>query len=238
MRQRNRRIKNLKGEGLSDIIKFGSKIKEKFQQGIQAIKGFFFFPPNSLPNKSNAVYKRYQNIPIESISVRREPINKGIQKFLNIVSLGGLNKAKESLGYDDIFHLYLIVKLNGKEVLIEKNERINISDSFSKGSKFEEMNVPLNQQLTLSDLFNGGLKFMGEHDFYQYNASNNNCQDFLLGLLKGSNLGNESIYSFIKQSSSDIFKNLPGYMKDLSQGITDFAGKISQLTGGKKRRRK
>jgi hypothetical protein len=40
-------------------------------------------------------------------------------------------------------------------------------------------------------------KAMGER-FYTYSATQNNCQDFLLGLLKSSNLGNQETYNFIK----------------------------------------
>jgi len=49
--------------------------------------------------------------------------------------------------------------------------------------------------------------------FFQYDAVKNNCQDFLLNVLKSNGIGDEQDYQFIKQDTEQLFKGLPALKK-------------------------
>ena len=74
--------------------------------------------------------------------------------------------------------------------------------------------------------------------FLPYSGVNNNCQDFLLAIMKANGLGNETDYQFIKQNTSSIFKNNPIFSK-LTNLVTDLGARINVLQegAGKKQRK-
>ena len=41
----------------------------------------------------------------------REPVVKAIQSFLNLLTLGKINREKKKYGYDDFMHLWAVVEL-------------------------------------------------------------------------------------------------------------------------------
>ena len=74
---------------------------------------------------------------------------------------------------------------NGKIILVEKNERINIlkSPRNEKNTEQQEISsVPTN--LTLNSLLENTRKRMGDEKFFTYDPVSNNCQDFLLAFLQ------------------------------------------------------
>ena len=78
---------------------------------------------------------------------------------------------------------------------------------------------------------NNAQKYMGSK-FYPYNAKSNNCQDYLLAILKESNIGDESDYSFIKQDTKKLFEKT-GYLGKISKGLTDLGAKAAiTMQGG------
>ena len=56
--------------------------------------------------------------------------------------------------------------------------------------------------------------------FLPYSAYNNNCQDFLMAILKSNKLGNQTVYKFVKQNTTSIFKTSPIFTK-FTNFITD-----------------
>ena len=59
---------------------------------------------------------------IKEIYIYRKPIQKFIKTFLNNVSFNQIEDNLKKYNYDDIFHLFLIVKTDNNDILIEKNE--------------------------------------------------------------------------------------------------------------------
>jgi len=68
-------------------------------------------------------------------------------------------------------------------------------------------------------------------DFFTYSGSTNNCQSFILGLLKGSNALTEEARTFIKQDTKHLFDNMP-LTKRIMDTITDVAAKASIIAQG------
>jgi hypothetical protein len=61
--------------------------------------------------------------------------------------------------------------------------------------------------------------------YFNYAVSNNNCQDFCVGLLRANDINADSVISFIKQDTENIFKNHVGLRKFVNT-VTDLAGKV------------
>jgi hypothetical protein len=74
-------------------------------------------------------------------------------------------------------------------------------------------------------------KSIGAFKFYQYNAKSNNCQDFLINILKSNNLLDKKTEIFIKQDTQQLFDNLPSWSNSFTQLFTDLRAKISELIG-------
>jgi hypothetical protein len=131
-----------------------------------------------------------------------------------------------------LFHLFVVITLsNGSviKILLEKNETLNmkvVSNYNPKGAEYMDVDVTpsITRGLTLNDLLNGVRKKQGSN-FFKYNALYNNCQDFILDLLKGSSISNNNLQNFIKQDVKSIFKNYPLTRKFINT-LTDIGGKI------------
>jgi hypothetical protein len=181
------------------------------------------------PEIQQRIIDKYGEYKIKNIKVGRTPLPSVLTKVLNVVSLGGFNKLLDKSPYDKLFHLFVVITLsNGSviKILLEKNETLNmkvVSNYNPKGAEYMEVtNIP--SDLTLNDLLNGVRKKQGG-DLFKYNAIYNNCQDFILDLLKGSSLSNNNLQNFIKQDVKIIFKNYPLTRKFINT-LTDIGGKI------------
>jgi hypothetical protein len=171
--------------------------------------------------------KRYGGETIKSITIKRTPVSRLLTKTLSTVSSEFAKRLKES-PYDDLFHLYLEVTVepSGKKIYIEKNEVIAIHLSQGKARTNEQSIViaKIPQGLTLDTLMNRTKQSMGAK-FFTYSANNNNCQDFLVALLKSNKIGTASDLAFIKQDTSYLFKNLP-YLRKFSNTLTTIGSRV------------
>lgn len=208
---------------------------------IDSIKQFLFFPPNKLPGDSQKVFDTYKDATVLSLKVLRAPIIDHINRIANILSRGGWDLVKKKLGYDYVNHLSLIIDTSMGPVMVEKNERINLTTKIKSverkpGSQIFE--VDYNGDETLEQFFGNALKLMGEQSFFQYNAKQNNCQDFVLALLKANGVLTPEIKQFIKQDANALYESLPGWAASVSQFITDTAGKIREWQTGQGKKSK
>jgi hypothetical protein len=235
--KKSKGLKNLKGLKKQDIINEleGKGIKEV----IQAVKSFLFFPSSKMPEKSQKIFEKYKSNKINKIEIYREPIQKTIQTFFNLLSLGKYNEAKKEK-YDDLFHLYMLVTLdNNSKILIEKNENVYIRDEYQKNPDSEKIDIELgNENLDLDSLLYNTEKAISKFKFYQYNAKTNNCQDFMINILKSNGLDKKEYTDFIKQDLNYLFSKLPSWADKFTSLLTDLRAKISEIFGlGRKQKR-
>lgn len=187
---------------------------------------------NDYPPDARQIIKEYGTKLITHIDIGRTPVQKALTESLNILSMGSFNKKLNDTPYDRLFHLYLIVTLDGgKKIRIEKNEVINISTNLNIKPNAETKSLSFaSGGVTLNQLLEGGKKIQGSR-YFDYSAYNNNCQDFILALLKGSGIGNEQDYNFIKQDTKTLFKNNPSLRK-LSNTVTDIGARANVIFKG------
>ena len=209
----NTSSKNIEGTGIFDTAKA------------------LLFGRTKLPPKVRKIVKTYGNDEIDYIQIARNPLTKGVTMALNAVSFGDFARQAKKLPYDRLFHLYMIITLkSGKNILLEKNEVIMMEVGAGVRKDAESKLVRVNKNLTIETLLSTTKTYMG-NNFLPYSASTNNCQDFLLAVLKSNKLGNENVYKFIKQKTDEIFKK-NRFLAKVSNFVTDFGSKVNILKEG------
>lgn len=200
------------------IINYNNPLTPVFEEGKRLIYG-----NEDYPQKVKKILNKFGNENINKITIVRNPVSTAIVELLNVASFGDFKKKMKEAGYDKLFHLAVVFDTNKGRVLLEKNEVVNMSETIPHKEGFEDRNVDINKNLTINELLKNTENRMGKDLYFKYDASNNNCQNFILNVLKANNLGNENDYEFIKQDTEELFKTNP-HLRVLTKKITDLAG--------------
>ena len=183
------------------------------------------------------VLNQYGNVPIQSITVFRKPIQKFVGTALNVASIGAWGRAVKKYSFDKVFHLYMIAYLtNGVGILIEKNEIINIkvasaSDEQKENGQFMKVSKPING-LTINTMLERTKTALGVNRYWEYDFRNNNCQTFVKYLLASSNLIDNNLLNFVDQNVESIAKDsLSAPVQSFAKFTTTLASKLRTLTG-------
>lgn len=208
---------------------------------MQVDGGSFFdrFRFDISPATENAL-KDYGDYKVHKFMIYRKPVQAVLLNIVNLISLGRFNRKLEY--YDEIFHLYMIIELKKDGPLFQtiylKTEKTpNIQ--FEKVSNYEDdahrivdfsTHIPFN----LKELINTTRKNMGS-DFIKYNALTNNCQIWILNLVKSaSELCNvdftRNVVDFIYQDVKDSLKGLS--LKTVNF-VTNLGGIFNRIITGK-----
>lgn len=170
---------------------------------------------------------------IIAMNIIRTPINNNINRALNVISLGKWSQLKNEFHYDNMFHLALILKLDDmSNLLVEKNERINVSTSFKylPTTQIKHINIT-GKSILLDDLLNNGNRFVGNTNWFVYSAFKNNCQAFIKATLEGNGLYTADVNNFVYQDMTEIRKQLPRNVVPTANFITDLGSLVSRLRG-------
>ena len=168
---------------------------------------------------SNTILNKHKDKKIVGISVNRTPVEgSNLLKYTNI-SLADKD-------YDQLFHLYLIITLEGgKQITLEKNEVIKLSNSNVREG-VESKTITSLPNKTLGQLLENTEKAMG-YNFHRYSATQNNCQDFLINILEANKFGSAATKKFIKQDTSNLVSKKTGKILD---NVTRLGGIYQTLT--------
>ncbi len=168
---------------------------------------------------------KHGDVEIESISVCKQPIYSMIERIGNWLSQGKLKENMDSQGYENMMHLFLIVKLkNGISVKIEKNHVVEIKPSSDVGKQ----HLFIGGGGTVNALITGADKKYGEK-LWKYQIRTANCQFFVLWFL-GSRVTPE-IRSFVQQDVAASLKDM-GLLEKAASAITDAAHHADVLVNG------
>jgi hypothetical protein len=195
------------------------------------------FGATKLPPNARNILHQYGDKPISEIVVCRNPVGSLLTGALNAVSLGAFKKEFSKKPYDALYHLYLWIKVEGTNITLEKNEVITMDIDASIRNGSDSMKVPLP---TTSGIVPDGLSLnammanteaMMKQKFLTYSAKDNNCQDFVLAVLKSNGLGDESIYAFVKQDTKSLFAN-DNFLRKVSNTLTDVGARVNTAIFG------
>jgi len=216
---------HLEGAGLFDWI------KEKASGAVSAVKNYFK-PREDYNNLSTKTINDYGNVPIKQLYIMRAPIQSMLNNIINFVSLGKWNELKQKYDFDKLFHLSLVARLeNGKNIIMEKNEVVNISPEFKNEKDSETLDIPFNGNLTINQILNTARKNIGDSKFFLYDAFTNNCQFFIKYLLEGQGLYNQNTKDFLFQDLEEIYKGLPSYVPKVMKGATTMGAIVNKILG-------
>jgi hypothetical protein len=210
----------------------GSGIIDVAKDLFERVKSIFTGPRNDASPKVRKFLETNGDRKILQIQVVRDPVVSMVQKFVNFITLGAFDRVKQELNYDDVFHLFIQVKLDNNEYYtIQKNHVVEI-DKINSWRIDNNMPVKMTKEPTIFELIKNGKRVHGD-TFWLYDAKTNNCQDFILSLLMGSALLTPELEKFIKQDAVTIFKGMPGYAEKIAKFLTDTAGKADVVIHGK-----
>lgn len=190
-------------------------------KGIGQVKHFFnqFDLENAgLPSNVKELLSKVNDYEVQSITIGRNSVQSVIQTALRTLS---------QVKFDNIFHLFLVFNCaNGKKVLLEKNARINMSMTIPKMEESRLIsNVP---HYTIKEYIARTKAYMGKN-FIPYDPDKNNCQNFILSVFQAN--GIQEAHDFIKQDTSEIFKN-KGWLSSTAKNITDLGGRFDVVLQG------
>ncbi len=202
------------------------------------------------PPEARDTLARYGNGDVYDLKIIREPIQSYIDKALQVITLGRWKQAKETMNYDNLFHLSMIAYLampNGDkaQIKIEKNEVINITDRFAlkaqgissgisqhgSGQDARIINVPVPCCITLQEMMDKASNATGPA-FFKYDAFNNNCQMFIANILRANGLLTPEVNAFVVQDAESLLQQLPKYTRPFASTITNLAGFANKLMFG------
>lgn len=218
---KGKKTKEQEGEGLKEIIK---NTADLIIGGLRKD-----FPP-----VVRNIIKQYGNQIIVEASVCRSPVQKAITTAINILTKNKLNENKNKLSYDNLYHLYILVKLeNGVMLRIQKNEVIDIHPIKSlSDADCSTVDININKKITLENLFINTEKVIGKDNLYLYNVINRNCQIFINDILTANKLNNAKLKGFILQDAGALLKDNPRVSK-LAGKLTDLAGAFNIIIQGR-----
>jgi len=214
--------KHLKGSGIRDLI----------NKPINMIKDFFS-PKKFYNNKTTKMLSQYGNVDIKELTIARTPIMDIINKSLNIISLGKWDKLLKDNGYDKLFHLALIANIgSNKNLIIEKNEVINVSTDYKTNKDTEFFKLYLNnKKFSINHMLDNTRKRIGDNKFFLYDGLKNNCQVFCKECLITENLYTKQAENFLFQSMENIIKNISPSTYKIMNFTTNTGGLVNKMLG-------
>lgn len=171
---------------------------------------------------SQKTLKEFGNHEIEAIMLVRTAFFTGIGSVLKSLS-----------SYDKLYHLCLVATVRSgrvlKQISIQKRQQIEITNTVEMNEESETISVPFSKKLSINQLLDNAQKEMGDDLYFKYSAINNNCQDYLMGILKANGIGNKEDKEFIKQDVSHLKGNT--YLNKGLNLLTDIGAKASEVVG-------
>jgi hypothetical protein len=103
------------------------------------------------------------------------------------------------------------------------------SQSLAKGT--EVLPITPFTSVVLNDALEKTKASMGSKAYFDYNAENNNCQDFISVFLRSNGMGDANDFTFVKQDTKKLFKGLSGLAKT-AYTLTELGERANVLLTG------
>lgn len=205
----------LEGKGIiSDIWEFIKGVRQKF------------------PPEGRKILQDHGDKQVIQITLYRQPIARAIETLGEIISGGKWSKAKQSLQYDKMFHLGMILELqDGTIITTEKNQTPELKKRISYSKQAQFKSIPVKKGISLNQFIANGIKTLG-NNVWTYNASTSNCQVYVRGILQGNGLLSPEIEKWVVQNAVAVMKTIPNAPKKLIDEILKFASRADILIKG------
>lgn len=156
------------------------------------VNNIFFYKYNK---KCQKILDEYGDCNITNIYIVRQPFGKFVNFIVNILTLFNYNKYLSETNDNYPYHSALIFEViknnNIKFLLVEKNNCVNICETFLLHKTYEFKRINIKKKFTLNKILTTTQTRIGNHKYFNWNIYKNNCQSFtkeiLLTLNKYSN---------------------------------------------------
>ncbi len=182
--------------------------------------------------------QQYENATINSIQLRKRPVESFYEKMLSLGSFGKWDEVKKNANFDEVYHISMVLGFVYESaqhyVLVERGEVITVHRHFTNGPTYAYYNVSLpSQPLTIQSFFTNGNQYAGDA-FYSYHIFENNCQHFINALMEGNQLQTPESKAFIDQHTHILEPLMPKHTMPTLQFLTNvpllFVCTIAALT--------
>ena len=219
-----RLLNSITGEGVfSDAF---DKVKDI---GTKLIHGRNDYPPSV-----KTIINKFKDEKIIGVSLRRKELISLYGKILNAVTKNEFQKRLAEEPKDKLFHISIWITLsNGKTILAEKNEVINMVINPKSVKEQQQQNASIPSNTSFMEFFEKARQQVGDGKFFGYQAINNNCGNWIEYLLKANGIDSQATHDFIGQDAKKLLDGFPTIRKVMNT-LTDVAGRANVLVEGGK----
>ena len=219
-------IKKAGQSAVKGVSKVAAKVEKKRKDTVHTIKDVskkLVYGTTELPPKAKAALDKFSGATITKATIIRIPLSEGLMTVLNTASGGDFKKKVEKEPYDTLYHLRMDFETDQGVVTSEKNEVINICAQAAIPPKAEFMEVPMIPEgLTFGQMIENTKQSMG-NKFLPYSSKDNNCMNFVMGMLVGNGMNTPATQAFaltdVKRLFSDTFRKTTNSFTDLGAKI-------------------
>lgn len=199
-----------------------------------------------MPRRVRKILTKVGDLPIVKLQLGRTPVQTVLLLILNLMSAWNFQKKQIELGYDEIYHNYLLITIDndrdassafdggGIVYKLDKAQRVQLVETKSSGDFVEIYEIPLTQNkvFTLNRLITTASNV--DKHFYTYDAGNNNmCQTFVENIVDinglTQNIVNETVRTALKPQDARALVATLGSRSDIVKRITDLGGALDKL---------
>ena len=231
----------IEGGGLFDFLKSaGKKVSNLASNVGKRITGTIL-GRSDYPPAERTLIDKYGNMPIKSICIYREPLEKSVNTLTNALSVGQMGQLKKKYGFDEMYHLYMVITVQESQdkfipILIEKNEVINIHEYPNVNPNAQKLELHLSPKFnyTFKQFLDNGQRVMGSR-YFTYDPFDNNCQVFISSLISANpplEQDNPNANKFILQDVQGLKTELNPVSRALFRGTTGLAGRMNVFLKG------
>lgn len=176
------------------------------------------------------------NIPIRAITIFRQPLSGLLNTIANHLTFGLWDRARKKHQLSEFFHLGLVCVLeNNTFLVLEKTQVVQVSQNWSADQYTQTQPVPMDgANPTVQQFLDNTRARMGD-SFWTYDAFKNNCQTFVLSMLRANGFDSPEMHSFVYQDVGRLLEDIPGYVGELTNKVTDLANHVDIAINGRGR---
>jgi len=174
---------------------------------------------NQFPKNARLFIEKYGDSMIDanSMVIRKNPIQSGVEKVLDFISQGKYSEIKDRYAYDTMYHLRLDFSIEKRNYMTEKTANIQFRNAIT--NEDDEVLKISNPSIKFIDFVMNTIKKM-KSNYFTYDAFTNNCQNYILNVLQSNSLLTSDAKNFIYQPVDDMIKELPSYVKKFASLAT------------------
>ena len=219
--------------GGSLLGNLGDKVKGTFKDTFNKVKDItqkVISGRNDYSPSAKRIIEKYGDQPVQGIVLHRKVLKKIFTSILSVWTRGETAKRIAEEPKDKLFHISIWVKLPNATILLEKNEVITMTLNPKIDEHEETQDAPTPSNTTFKELLDKAQAEMGDR-YFTYSAKDNNCGNYIEGVLKANGVNNDKTHEFIGQDAKKILAGFPALRKVMNT-LTDIAGRANVLLEG------